>query len=77
MSPELDSLASALGVPPARLAPFAAYDARQLATLDALVRRAVAAREAAFREALESALTHVPRVLRPTARKLLSGGWHE
>lgn len=77
MSTELDSLAAALGVAPERLAPYASYDAGRIATLDGLVRRAVAARDAAFDAAVENTLTHVPRLLRPTAKKLLAGGEHE
>lgn len=77
MSTELDSLADALAVPPERLAPLASYDAWRLAALDALVRRAMARRDAAFDTATENALTHVPRVLRGTAKKLLAGSAHE
>lgn len=74
MGTELDSLAATLGVSPSRLAPFASYEGRQLAALDALITATMTAEDKAFDAALEEALGFVPRLLRPTAKRMLFGG---
>lgn len=76
MTSELDSLARRLAVPPDRLRAFAAYDGARLARLDALVEAAMTREDAAFDAGLEEALSFVPRLLRPTAKKMLFGGGH-
>jgi hypothetical protein len=76
MTDELTTLAQRLGVEPGRLTALASYDGSEIGRLDAAVERAMAKDDHTFREALEHALTLVPRMLRGTAQKLLDHGGH-
>lgn len=76
MTAELETLATRLGVEPARLAALERYDGTQVARLDAAVAGAMARDDHAFEDALGRALGFVPRLLRGTAQRFLERGHH-
>jgi hypothetical protein len=76
MSTALENLARRLRVPPDRVPAMSQYDEDRVAAYDRLVQQAMEREHAALAHALEEALTHIPRLLRPMAKKMLGGG-HE
>lgn len=76
MSTALRHLAHRLRVPVDEVPVLGAYDEAQILAYEDLVHRAMDREGAALSHALEHALTFVPRLLRPMAKKML-GGVHE
>lgn len=70
----LEHLATTLGVDEERLASLQEYDDGQVAHLDALITDAMKREDHAFVKGLEDGLRFVPALLRPAAKKILSGG---
>ncbi|WP_017933733.1 hypothetical protein [Nocardioides sp. Iso805N] len=76
MSTALQHLAHRLRVPVDQVPVLGEHDEARILAYEKLVHRAMDREGAALTHALEEALTFVPRLLRPVAKKLL-GGAHE
>ena len=74
MSKPLEKLAHRLGVPADEVPVLSGYGEDRVLAYEALVHGAMKREDAALTDALEEALTYVPRLLRPMAKKMLGGG---
>lgn len=73
MSTALEKLAHRLRVPADQVPVLGGYDDDRIAAFEATVDQAMSREDAALAQALEEALTHVPRLLRPVAKKMMGG----
>jgi hypothetical protein len=76
MTTALESLAHRLRVPADQVPALSGYDDEHVTAYERHVRRAMEREDATLAHALEEALTYLPRLLRPMAKKMLGGG-HE